>query len=73
MPSWKDLRRFCQRDGWELYRDTDHYFYRKRIDGGDYKKTKVSKGPGQINGHKWNDILKKQLQVSIKLKLCRIF
>ena len=29
MPRWTDLRRFCDRDGWELYKKTDHYFYRK--------------------------------------------
>ncbi len=29
MPKWKELKRFCDRDGWELYKDTDHYFYRK--------------------------------------------
>ena len=26
MPSWRELRRFCERDRWELYKDTDHYF-----------------------------------------------
>lgn len=25
MPRWKELKRFCERDGWELYKDTDHY------------------------------------------------
>ena len=29
MPRWKELKRFCDRDGWELYKNTDHYFYRK--------------------------------------------
>ena len=29
MPSWRDLKRFCERDGWELYKNTDRYFYRK--------------------------------------------
>ena len=27
MPKWKELKRFCDKDGWELYKDTDHYFY----------------------------------------------
>ena len=22
MPSWKDLKRFCESDGWELYKET---------------------------------------------------
>jgi len=29
MPKWKDVRRYCERKGWELYKNTDHYFYRK--------------------------------------------
>ena len=63
MPSWRDLKRFCERDEWELYKDTDHYFYRK-LDGETPKYTKVSKGTGEIYGALWNNILKKQLQVS---------
>lgn len=64
MPSWKELKRFCDRDGWELFKDTDHYFYRKIEPDGSIKRTKVSKGSGQINGNLWKEILKKQLQVS---------
>ena len=64
MPSWRDLKRFCERDGWELYKDTDHWFYRKPDDAGIMRRTKVSRGSGQINGNRWNDILKKQLQVT---------
>ena len=62
MPSWRELRRFCQRDGWELYRDTDHYYYQKIVKGV-LRRTRVSKGSGQINGSLWKDILK-QLGVS---------
>ena len=63
MPSWKELKRFCESDGWELYRETDHYFYRKFDDNGDIRRTKVSKGTGDIHKNLWNEILKKQLQV----------
>ena len=66
MPSWKELKRFCERDGWELYKNTDHYYYRKYDDNGDLKKTKVSKGTGDVYGHMWKEILKKQLQVSLE-------
>lgn len=66
MPSWKELKRFCERDGWELYKDTDHYFYRKTDDNGNIRRTKVSKGSGEIHGHMWKEILKKQLQVTIE-------
>jgi hypothetical protein len=64
MPKWKDLKRFCEADGWELYKDTDHYFYRKRDNNGNVRLTKVSKGSGEIHANLWQIILKKQLQVS---------
>lgn len=64
MPNWRELKRFCENDGWEMYKETDHYFYRK-IDGdGNIRRTKVSKGSGEIRYHLWRDILKKQLQVT---------
>lgn len=64
MPSWRELKRFCERDGWELFKDTDHYFYRKIMADGSLKRTKVSKGTGEIPKRLWKDILKKQLQVN---------
>ena len=66
MPSWKDLKRFCERDGWELYKDTDHYYFRKDNDGDTPRFTKVSKGSGEINGNLWQVILQKQLRVTIE-------
>ncbi len=66
MPSWRDLKRFCERDGWELYKDTDHYFYRKRTATGELKLTKVSKGTGEIGKALFRRILKEQLQVSLE-------
>ncbi len=64
MPSWKELKRFCDRDGWELYKDTDHYYYRKVETDGIIRRTKVSKGSGEIKHHLWREILKKQLGVT---------
>lgn len=64
MPRWKELKRFCEHDGWELYKDSDHYFYRKTDDDGTIRMTKVSKGSGEIKGTMWKEILRKQLQVS---------
>lgn len=63
MPSWKDLKRFCERDGWQLFKNTDHYFYRKIMEDGTLKRTKVSKGSGEIPSKLWMLILKHQLQV----------
>ena len=66
MPAWKDLRRFCERDGWELYKDTDHYFYRKDDENGSPRFTKASKGTGEIGRNLWREILNRQLQVTLE-------
>jgi len=63
LPNWKDLKRFCENDDWELYKDTDHYFYRRQDEDGNVKRTKVSKGSGEIGHQLFKEILKKQLQV----------
>lgn len=63
MPSWKELRRFCQKDGWSLYKDTDHYYYRKKTADGRLIRTKVSKGSGEIPKGLWKKILYTQLEV----------
>ena len=64
MPSWKDLKHFCERDGWELYKDTDCYFYRKDTSDGTPRFTRVSKGSGEIQGHLWQVVLRRQLRVT---------
>lgn len=64
MPGWKDLRRFCEHDGWELYKKTDHDFYRKIEPDGTVRRTKVSRSSGEIPKHLWKHILTKQLQVT---------
>lgn len=64
MPRWRELKIFCDRAGWELYKDTDHYFYRKILDNGDILRTKVSKGSGEIHYHLWQEILCKQLRTT---------
>jgi hypothetical protein len=57
MPTWKELKRFFEKDGWVLYKDTDHYFFRKYDEFGNVKRTKVSKGSGEIYGNLWREIL----------------
>jgi len=64
MPTWKELNRFCRNDDWELYKTTDHYFYRKRDENGNIRRVKVSRGSSEIYGHLWQEILKKQLGVT---------
>ena len=46
------------------YKDTDHFFYRKIMPDGSIKRTKVSKGSGEIKPHMWKEILSHQLQVT---------
>lgn len=64
MPRWRELKRFCDNDGWILYKDTDHYYYKKIMENGKVKRTKVSKGSGEIHTKLWKEILKKQLQIT---------
>ena len=64
MPTWKEIKRFCEKDGWELYKTTDHFFYRKVMPDGTIKRTKVSMGSGEVHSHMWKEILRNQLQVS---------
>ncbi|MFA7077867.1 MAG: type II toxin-antitoxin system HicA family toxin [Syntrophomonas sp.] len=64
MPNWKDLKRFCDRDGWEIYKQTDHWYYQKIMPDGQVKRTKVSMGTGEIKKNLWRQIREKQLQVS---------
>jgi hypothetical protein len=93
MPRWRDIKRFCENDGWELYKQTDHYFYdnsggkahsfrggmkagvlttsQKLMPGGTLKRTKISMDSGEVSGHLWEEILKRQLQVTRNISMAR--
>ncbi len=47
-----------------MYKDTDHYYYRKQDTDNNIRKTRASKGSGEIPKILWQEILKKQLTVS---------
>ena len=64
MPSWRDLERFCNNDNWELWKSTDHFYYRTEDENGNIRHTKISRGSGEIPKKLWQVILKRQLQVS---------
>ena len=64
MAKWNELRRYCEKNGWELYKDTDHYYYRKVLEDGTVLRTKVSRGSGEIPKRLWKEILYKQLQTT---------
>jgi len=72
MPSWKELKRFCENDGWELYKKTDHWFYRKIERNGNIKHTKISMSSGEIQKNMWQQILKKQLQVTKDIFISKV-
>jgi hypothetical protein len=59
MPKWSELKRFCEHDGWELYKQTD-----QRIPDGTLKLTKISNSTGDIPKPVWEKIRTKQLQVT---------
>lgn len=61
MPKWRELKRFCERDGWNLYRSTDHDYYEKVQDDGVVLRTRVSRGSGEISKALWKEIRDKQL------------
>ena len=53
MPRWKELDRYCLKNGWILYKSTDHNYYRKLNDDGTYLNAKVSRGSGEIPSRLW--------------------
>lgn len=65
MPSWREIERFCRRDGWvETKKKGHHIYFQKVMDDGTVKRTRVSRGTGEVNGHLWREIRNKQLQVT---------
>jgi hypothetical protein len=61
---WTDLKEFCDNDGWELYKQTNRYYYRKIMPDGTIKRVKVYMDDTEINASMWQEILAMQLQVS---------
>ena len=66
MPRWKELKRYCEKTGWVLFKDTDHYYYRKVLSDGVVLRTKVSKGNKEIGKKLWKEILNRQLKTTQK-------
>jgi hypothetical protein len=59
----KNHKRFCENDGWELYKTTDHYYYRKLLSNGEVLYTKVSMGSKEY-GKAFFAMVLKQLRVN---------
>lgn len=65
MPRFRDLLNYCERNGWELYKDTDHYYYRKLSADGVLLRTKVSHALArEIPPGLFQIILKQQLHTT---------
>lgn len=64
-PKFGDLKRYCEKNGWVLLRDTDHWYYEKVLADGTVLRTKISHAVGkEIPGMIWEKILKKQLRIT---------
>jgi hypothetical protein len=64
-PKFKDLKRYCEKNGWVLVRDTNHWYYEKALANGDVLSTKVSHAVHrEIPGELWQRILRKQLHTT---------
>lgn len=57
MAKWAEVRRYLMRHGWEFYRKTDHYIYRKLISG-HYKIMRCSFGNKEVPPRVFREILK---------------
>lgn len=67
IPDKRDLKRFCEIDGWEETnaRNPDHSRYKKTLDDGGILRTKVSHGRGSACGDSalWHRIWRHQLEL----------
>lgn len=67
IPDKRDLRRFCELDGWEptSAHSPDHDRYRKKLDTGEILRTRVSRGRGPVchDISLWARIWRSQLQL----------
>lgn len=64
-PKLNDLRKFCENDGWDAKRRTDHWRYTKTLPEGRMLRTKVSFGSDEIGDPGlFAAILRGQLEVT---------
>ena len=64
-PKFRDLRNFCEKNGWVMIRNTDHWYYEKVLADGTLLQTKISHAVHkEIPSNIWKLILKNQLRMS---------
>ncbi len=60
-----DLKRYCDKNGWVLIRNTDHWYYEKVLADGSVLRTRISHAVAkEIPKNLWKRILDKQLKIS---------
>jgi predicted RNA binding protein YcfA (HicA-like mRNA interferase family) len=63
-PTFGQLKKYCEKNGWYLIRNTDHWYYEKINAQGEILRTRVSHAAARrIPSGIWKKILK-QLKVS---------
>ncbi len=64
-PKFRDLKRYCEKNGWVLMRNTDHWYYEKVLANGTLLQTKVSHATHKgIPSNLLKRILRKQLKIT---------
>jgi hypothetical protein len=64
-PKFRDQKKYCEKNGWVMIRNTDHWYYEKVLADGTLLQTKVSHAVHkEIPSNLWKLILKKQLKIS---------
>ncbi|NLU51085.1 MAG: hypothetical protein GXX09_11960 [Syntrophomonadaceae bacterium] len=64
-PKFGDLKRYCEKNGWILVHNTDHWYYEKVLADGSLLRTRVSHAVNkEIPRQLWQRILKKQLRIT---------
>ena len=59
MANFKDVKRFCEKEHWESFREgNDHYWYRKEDAEGNLRVIKISRGTKEIGPGLFHNILK---------------
>ncbi len=64
-PKFGDLKRYCDKNGWIMIRNTDHWYYEKVLADGTVLRTKISQAAAkEIPKNLWKRILEKQLKTT---------
>jgi hypothetical protein len=64
-PKFGDLKRYCDKNGWVMIRNTDHWYYENVLNNGIVLRTKISHSVSkEIPKNLWDSILRKQLQIN---------